>query len=134
MPPSFPVLAASVALWRDETHVEAVRERYRRCFAIAERVIARRFAHVPPGGGFFLWLDVGNGEQAAKRLWAEAGLRVLPGGYMARPDATGINPAERYIRVALVHEPQVVEGALLRLVQVLDGAGRCDALNSRAAQ
>jgi len=132
--PSFPVLAASVALWRDEAHVEAVRERYRACFAIAERVIGQRFAYVPPGGGFFLWLDVGDGEQAAKRLWAEAGLRVLPGGYMARPGADGVNPAARYIRVALVHEPAVVEGALLRLVQVLDGAGPSRDLSNRAAQ
>ena len=121
--PAFPVLAASVALWRDEAHVEAVRERYRQCFAIAERILGRRFGYVPPGGGFFLWLDVGDGEQAAKRLWAEAGIRVLPGGYMARPDADGVNPARSYIRVALVHEPAVVESALTRLVQVLDDAG-----------
>jgi aspartate/methionine/tyrosine aminotransferase len=132
--PSFPVLAASVALWRDEAHVEAVRERYRACFASAARAIGQRFAYVPPGGGFFLWLDVGDGEQAARRLWAEAGLRVLPGGYMARPDASGINPARRYIRVALVHEPAVVEGALRRLVQVLDGAGPLRESSDRAAQ
>jgi aspartate/methionine/tyrosine aminotransferase len=132
--PAFPVLAASVALWRDEAHVEAVRERYRQCFAIAERIIGRRFGYVPPSGGFFLWLDVGDGEQAAKRLWAEAGIRVLPGGYMARPDAGGVNPARAYIRVALVHEPAVVEGALQRLVQVLGDAGLSDQAGPRAAQ
>ena len=82
-----------------------------------------------PAGGFFLWLDVGDGEAAAKRLWAEAGLRVLPGAYMARPDAEGRNPGTPYIRVALVHEPEVVEEGLTRLVKVLapresDAAGR----------
>ena len=118
--PSFPVLAASAALWREETHVVANRERYRRCFEIAERVIGRRLGFYQPGGGFFLWLDVGDGEIAAKKLWAEAGIRVLPGTYMARPDAAGVNPGKPYIRVALVHEPAVVEEALGRLVRVLD--------------
>jgi aspartate/methionine/tyrosine aminotransferase len=119
--PSFPALAASAALWREESHVEAGRARYRRSFAIAERLLGNRFSFVVPRGGFFLWLDVGNGEAAARRLWAEAGLRVLPGAYMARPDAEGRNPGDPYIRVALVHEPEVVEEGLERLVHVLGG-------------
>jgi aspartate/methionine/tyrosine aminotransferase len=119
--PSFPALAASAALWREESHVEAGRARYRRSFAIAERLLGNRFSFVAPRGGFFLWLDVGNGEAAARRLWAEAGLRVLPGAYMARPDAEGRNPGDPYIRVALVHEPEVVEEGLERLVHVLGG-------------
>ncbi len=117
--PSFPALAASAALWREESHVVAGRERYRRSFAIAARLLGNRFGFVSPAGGFFLWLDVGDGEAAAKRLWAEAGLRVLPGAYMARPDAEGRNPGTPYIRVALVHEPEVVEEGLTRLVKVL---------------
>ena len=118
--PSFPALAASAALWRDEAHVVVARERYARCFAIAERLIGRRFRFYSPQGGFFLWLDVGDGEVAAKKLWAEAGLRVLPGAYMARPDTAGVNPGQPYIRVALVHEPGIVEQGLARLVSVLD--------------
>src|SRR4029077_461075 len=116
---SFPALAASAALWRDEAHVELNRERYRSCFAIAERTIGKQLGFYPPRGGFFLWLDVGDGEVAAKKLWTEAGIRVLPGGYMARPDADGVNPGQPYIRVALVHEPAEVEQALTRLVGVL---------------
>jgi N-succinyldiaminopimelate aminotransferase len=119
--PSFPALAASAALWREETHVAAGRERYRQCFDIAERLIGRRFRFYNPRGGFFLWLDVGDGEAAAKKLWAEAGLRVLPGAYMARPDAAGVNPGQAYIRVALVHEPAIVEQGIARLVDVLEG-------------
>ena len=116
---SFPALAASAALWRDEAHVELNRERYRTCFAIAERILGNRLGFYPPRGGFFLWLDVGDGEAAAKKLWTEAGIKVLPGGYMARPDASGVNPGQPYIRVALVHEPAEVEAALNRLVAVL---------------
>ena len=116
---SFPALAASAALWRDEAHVELNRERYRQCFAIAERILGNRLGFHAPRGGFFLWLDVGDGEAAAKKLWAEAGIKVLPGGYIARPDASGVNPGQPYIRVALVHEPAEVEAALEKLVAVL---------------
>ena len=91
-----------------------------RGFDIAERLIGGRFRFYNPRGGFFLWLDVGDGEAAARKLWAEAGLRVLPGAYMARPDAAGVNPGQPYIRVALVHEPAIVEQGLARLVNVLD--------------
>jgi len=38
---------------------------------------------------------------------------------MARPDSEGRNPGTPYIRVALVHEPEVVEEGLGRLVKVL---------------
>src|SRR5262249_46282496 len=131
--PSFPALAASAALWRDEAHVEEVRARYDRCFAIAERVLAGRFGCKVPRGGFFLWLDVGDGETAARRLWAEAGIRVLPGAYMARADETGRNPGAPYIRVALVHEPAGVEEGLGRLARILDAAA-FPATSAQAAQ
>lgn len=117
----YPIIAASAALWRDEAHVEAGRKRYRENFAIAERLVGRRFGWTKPGGGFFLWLDVGDGEAAALRLWREAGIRVLPGGYMARPDAAGRNPGRPYIRVALVYDAATTEEGLSRLVATLDG-------------
>lgn len=117
--PPLPVLAASAALWADEAHVEAGRARYRECFAVAERLLGPRFGARRPGGGFFLWLPVGDGEVAARRLWAAAGLRVLPGAYMARPDASGANPGQPYIRIALVHEPATLAAALARLAETL---------------
>ena len=117
----YPILAASTALWRDEAHVEAGRGRYRANFDHAEARLGNRFAWRRPAGGFFLWLDVGDGEAAAKRLWARAGLRVLPGAYMARPDADGANPGAPYIRVALVQEPAATAATLDRLLDALDG-------------
>ncbi len=114
-----PIIAASTALWRDEAHVEAGRARYRANFDAAERILGQRFGAPRPAGGFFLWLDVGDGEEAAKVLWSRAALRVLPGGYMARPDSNGHNPGQRYIRVALVHDPATTAAALQRLADVL---------------
>jgi len=114
-----PVLAASAALWRDEAHVEENRRRYRAKFAIAERLMAGQFGFYRPAGSFFLWLDVGDGERATRALWRDAGVRVLPGAYLARAEQSGRNPGQAYIRVALVHDEPVVEDALGRLVKVL---------------
>ena len=45
---------------------------YRRKFDIAEHYLGGRFGFYRPQGGFFLWLDVGDGERAALTLWREA--------------------------------------------------------------
>lgn len=115
-----PVLAAGAALWRDEDHVAANRQRYTENFAVAERILGDVGPGVVPEAGFFLWLNVGDGEAAAAKLWREAGLRVLPGAYMSVPDDAGRSPGAAYIRVALVHPPAVTEAALTRLRAVLD--------------
>ncbi len=114
-----PVIEASIALWKEEGHVEANRALYRAKFEAAERLLGPHFGKVTPAGGFFLWLDVGDGEAAARALWREAAIRVLPGAYMAKPDAAGRNPGSPYIRVALVHDLATTTRALERLVKVL---------------
>lgn len=113
------VLDAATALWRDEAHVEATRALYRAKYDIADRVLAGRFGYYRPGGGFYLWLDVGDGEAAARKLWSEAAIKVLPGAYVTRPDANGTNAGKPYIRVALVHDLETTEAALTRLAAVL---------------
>ncbi len=114
-----PIQEAATALWREETHVEENRALYRRKFDVAERVLKGRFGFYRPPGGFLLWLDVGDGEEAALTLWREAAVRTLPGAYIARANARGENPGKRYIRVAIVHDDATIEAGLSRLVQVL---------------
>ncbi|MFO1035270.1 MAG: aminotransferase class I/II-fold pyridoxal phosphate-dependent enzyme [Geminicoccaceae bacterium] len=113
-----PLMAAATALWSDEAHVVANRDRYRDKVDLAERRLGNRFGFYRPPGGFFLWLDVGDGETAARRLWREAGLRVLPGAYLAA-DAEGAS-GRPYVRVALVDEAPAVDAALGLLADVLD--------------
>src|SRR3546814_19484806 len=113
--PNVPTLSLPDALpisrlWRDEANVTANRDYYRRNFALAGRILGNRFGFRKPAGGFFLWLDVGDGEAAALKLWREAGVRVLPGAYMAEPGPDGVNPGARYIRVALVYDAALTEG------------------------
>ncbi len=114
-----PILAAGTRLWREESHVEANRAYYRENFAIAERLLGNRFGFRKPDGGFFLWLDVGDGEAAAVKLWREAGVRVVPGAYVSETDASGDNPGRPYIRVALVYDAKTTEDGLKRIVDVL---------------
>lgn len=112
-----PIQAASAALWDDDAHVVENRALYCAKFDAAEQRLAGRFGFRRPPGGFFLWLDVGNGEAAARRLWAEAGLRTLPGAYLSSTGDAAVGG--RYLRVAVVHETATVAAALDRLSAVL---------------
>ncbi|MEG9861750.1 MAG: aminotransferase class I/II-fold pyridoxal phosphate-dependent enzyme [Parvularculales bacterium] len=116
-----PALSASARVWADETCPQENRERYRANLDCAERIIGNRFGFYRPSGGFFLWLDVGDGEHAARTLWTQAGVRVLPGRYLSQDDPTvsGGNPGASYIRVALVHDEKTTAEALTRLAQTL---------------
>ena len=114
-----PAQRVAIAAYADETHVEANRELYSRKFDLADQVIGNRYGYRRPAGGFFLWLDVsaqGGDEAAAVQLWREAGLRVVPGRYLAQPQADGSNPGEGFIRVAMVHDHDTTAEALHRLV------------------
>lgn len=117
-----PLQAASAAAWRDEAHVKANREMYAGRVRLAQKLLGHLPGFRPPKGGFFLWLDVGNGEAAAMRLWREEGIRVLPGAYMGaemEPENPQSNPGYRYIRVALVHELSTIESALRKVSEIL---------------
>jgi len=121
-----PIMAASAAAWSDETHVEAIRAAYAKKFRIAERVLGNRAGFRLPPGSFFLWLDVGNGEEVALRLWRKAGIRVLPGAFMGRetePGKVQSNPGFSYIRVALVSELSTIEATLTRMGEILSSSG-----------
>ncbi len=113
-----PIQAASAALWRDETHVEENRDLYREKFSAALDILDGRLGAKQPGGGFFLWLDVGDGEAAARQLWADGGVRVLPGRYYARDVATS-NPGAKFVRVAIVHDTDTVRDGIARIAKIL---------------
>lgn len=112
-----PLQEVAIAAYSDEYHVEDTRKLYSQKFDLADRLLANRYRHKRPEGGFFLWLDVteiGDDETATKALFKEAGLRVVPGSYLARTGADGKNPGAGYIRVALVDNLKTTEEALLR--------------------
>lgn len=125
-PLPLPVQMVSAAVWRDEDHVTENRALYLRKYGVADRIFADVAGYFAPQGGFFLWLPVpqavGTGEDAARKLWAEAGIQVLPGEYLAR-DWQGENPGRDFIRVALVASADETEAALSRLKTCLYQGG-----------
>lgn len=115
-----PTQHASAAIWAEEQHASANRAAYNRKFDVCDRILTGgRFGYYRPAGGFFLWLDMsklGGGGNAAVTLWQQAGVKVIPGGFLAQTGSSGTNPGDAYVRVALVQEPAVIEEALLRMV------------------
>jgi N-succinyldiaminopimelate aminotransferase len=117
-----PAQHVAIAAYNDEAHVEENRKLYTAKFDLADQIIGDRYGYERPAGGFFLWLDVskyGGSEIVTKRLWQEAGVRVVPGRYLAREQADGSNPGADYIRVAMVQDKAATAEALHRLVAVL---------------
>lgn len=112
---------ASIAVWSEEQHVASIRQAYRAKFDVCDEVLKGRLGYRRPAGGFFLWLDVshlGGGVEATVTLWKRAGVKVVPGAYLAQPNSAGTNPGERYVRVALVHPPATIREALERVVSL----------------
>jgi aspartate/methionine/tyrosine aminotransferase len=117
-----PMQEVAAHAFEDEAHVEENRRLYKLKFDLADQIIGDRYGYVRPAGGFFLWLDVsayGGSEAAAVKLWTQAGVRILPGSYLAHLQADGSNPGADFIRVAMVHDQHVTAEALHRIVATL---------------
>jgi N-succinyldiaminopimelate aminotransferase len=113
-----PIQAASALIWADEAHVDASRAIYQEKYRIADDVLGNMPGYHAPEAGFFLWLEVGDGEAAALKLWTQTGVRALPGAYLSRPTppmlGTG-DPGAAYLRVALVESPARVRAGLIAI-------------------
>ncbi|MGB1154528.1 MAG: aminotransferase class I/II-fold pyridoxal phosphate-dependent enzyme [Paracoccaceae bacterium] len=113
-PLPLPLQRAATKVWADEAHVIENRALYAEKFKMADEIFAGVPGYNSPEAGFFLWIDVGDGEAAALKLWQDTGVRVLPGAYLSR-DVQGANPGKKYIRVALVAPKNEAEQGLIRL-------------------
>jgi N-succinyldiaminopimelate aminotransferase len=117
-----PLQHVAVAAYGDEAHVEDNRKLYRIKFDLADQILGNRYGYKRPDGGFCVWLDVsahGGDEAATVKLYKEAGVRVIPGSYLAREQSDGFNPGAGYIRLALVSDSESTAEALHRLVGTL---------------
>lgn len=119
-PLPLPIQKVSEAAWNDDAHVAASLALYHAKFDAADAIFAGLQGFKTPEGGFFLWLPVEDGEQAALKAWRETGVRVLPGAYLSR-DANGENPGTGYIRVALVAPKEEMQRGLIQLRDCLYG-------------
>jgi len=106
---------ASIKAWRDETHVERTRERYRAKREIMAAALERVGLRVAGSQAtFFLWIAVPEGETSqgfAKRL-LDSGIVVAPGSYLGEH-------GEGYVRMALVPTLEECEQAAALLGRLL---------------
>ena len=120
---SLPVQHASIAAWRDESHVRTNRTQYREKFdavlPILEAGTAAALETARPDAGFYLWARVPGGDDEAftRELFARGHVSVLPGRYLAR-DAHGLNPGAGYVRIALVPPKSDCVEAARRIVEI----------------
>ena len=117
-----PLQHVAVAAYGDEAHVEENRRLYRIKFDLADQILGSRYGYRRPAGGFCVWLDVsalGGDEAVTVRLYRDAGVRVIPGSYLARLQPDGFNPGAGFIRLALVSDSESTGEALHRLVETL---------------
>ncbi|MGW2280791.1 aminotransferase class I/II-fold pyridoxal phosphate-dependent enzyme [Streptomyces sp. NPDC001770] len=115
VPTPLPVCAAAARLWDDDAHVESARAELAANWALADRVLAGVPGYRRAEAGFFLWLPVGDDEAAARTLWRDQALTVMPGRYLAAGGPDGTNPGAGHLRVALVHDEPLMREALHRL-------------------
>ncbi|MCB1504629.1 MAG: aminotransferase class I/II-fold pyridoxal phosphate-dependent enzyme [Hyphomicrobiaceae bacterium] len=117
-----PIQHASAAAWGEDQHVVSNRLAYQQKYDVCDDVLEGRYGYRRPAGGFFLWLDLsqfGGGVEATVTIWKRAGVRVIPGAYLAQAGRDGTNPGADYVRVALVADPETIREALGRIVSVL---------------
>src|SRR5262249_47621425 len=110
-----PLQHVATAAYRDEAHVEENRKLYRLKFDLADQLRGNRYGYKRPAGGFCVWLDVskyGGDEAACVKLYRDAGVRVIPGSYLAREQNDGFNPGAGFVRLALVADSESTAEAL----------------------
>lgn len=110
-----PLQSAAAAAWSDEQHVEVSRKIYKKNFELARDILGIEI----PSATFYIWLKVNNPIEFTKKLYKEFNVKVLPGEYLARDDASGINPGKNFVRIALVENEEKTKSALLRIKECL---------------
>ncbi|ABK42573.1 aminotransferase [Magnetococcus marinus MC-1] len=108
---------AAIAAWDDEQHVEENRRAYRAKLEESMAILSPVLPVTRPEASFYLWLKVpGGGALFARTLYEKYNVVVLPGGYLGRQGAHG-NPADGYIRIALVATLEQNREAMHRIAQ-----------------
>ncbi len=95
---------ASRAAWSDEAHVTAQRARYRERLQQVAGMLEDVLPDVRvPAATFYLWPRTPEADTTfARRLWEEENVTVLPGSFLARAQADGLDPGAGRVRMALV--------------------------------
>jgi N-succinyldiaminopimelate aminotransferase len=108
---------ASIPAWNDEVHVRENRRLYRAKFDAVVPMLGEVLGVEMPAGAFYLWPEIGDDEAFARGLFAEQHVTVLPGSYLSRTDARGVNPGRGRARISLVANVEDCVEAARRIVE-----------------
>ena len=105
-----PLQHAAAVAWADQTHVEPFRAIYKQNLELARDILGAEM----PESTFYVWIEVEDALNAAKKLYERYNVKVLPGEFLGRAGA-GVG----YWRLALVYEPDTTKEALERVAKFL---------------
>ena len=121
-PLPMPIQEISILAWDDETHVKTNLHLYREKYEIADKIFKNFSGYNPPEAGFFLWLEVGDGEKLTHLLWKKHGVKCLPGSFLSyekRNQLNSYNLGSSFIRVALVNSLEKTTKGLSKIAKTL---------------
>ncbi len=108
---------ASIAAWRDESHVVENRRLFAAKYAAVMPLVHAPLSVQMPEGGFYLWMKTPiDDADFARGLQRDYNVLVLPGSFLAR-DSNGVNPGRNYVRIALVAPQAECVEAMQRIVR-----------------
>ena len=105
-----PLQMGAVAAWSDDSAPAKFREVYKKNLEIASKILGVDM----PKATFYIWLEVKDALNAAKELYKEYNIKVLPGEFLGREGA-GVG----YWRLALVYDNNTTKEALERVAKFL---------------
>jgi N-succinyldiaminopimelate aminotransferase len=113
------VQAASIAAWKDESHVIENRRLYAEKFNAVTPMLSKVLEVEMPDAAFYLWARSKESDtELAVKLYRDLNITVLPGSYLAR-ETHGINPGQNFVRLALVASLDECIEAVNRIKQLL---------------
>lgn len=110
-----PLQSAAAVAWNDEEHVALSRDIYKSNFALAKEILGCEVSEAT----FYIWLKVDDALSFTCKLYKEYNVKVLPGEFLAREDANGVNPGIGFVRIALVENQAKTYEALNRIKECL---------------
>ena len=109
-----PIQEAATSLWNDDLHASKNRLKYKKKYEVAKQIFRNEYDFYIPNGGFYLWLNVKNGEKITKLLWKEKAIKVMPGSFLSNS-----KNSKKYIRIALVLNLNNTKSALQDIYKIL---------------
>ena len=126
-----PIQTLSAKLWSDEKHVEESRKNYNIKFNYADKVLGPFNCYSRPEAGFYLWMNVGNGERFAKELYKNFNLKSYARKVSIRRKKN--NPGKAFVRVSLVHSNNKSKEAINKIARQLKCFQKIKKINLKIA-